>query len=98
VASKPKVVWLREPDPVFFPKDSISVGTRFGYHGALGRSEWEVHKIVTLLRDRGVHREEERDDVRILKDVVHLRRTDGPLEMRRATFSYLRYSAIWRLK
>lgn len=92
-----KVVRLRDPDPVFFDKISASVGTRLSYHGATGRSEWEIFRIVTLIRDRGVHREEARADVRVLGDVIHLRRTDGPLEIRRATFGYLRYSAIWRL-
>lgn len=99
---KSNVLRLRRPepaDPIFFNKDDVTVGTRFRYHGALGHGEWVVERIVTFTRQRdGDHVETDVQRIRVITDVLHLRKlhtTSG--ETRRATFTYLRYSAIWRI-
>lgn len=93
-----RVVNEPEEDMTFFNKLAVSVGTRFRYCGATGRSEWIVDDIVTLVRDHGHHREDHINHVRVGTDVVHLRRLHTKkTETRRATFVYLRYSAIWRV-
>lgn len=99
-ARRKNVIPLRvEPvDRTFFNKLDISVGTRFSYCGATGRSDWVVEDIVTMVRDHGHYREERINHVRIGTDVVHMRRLNtNTNETRRATFVYLRYSAIWRV-
>jgi hypothetical protein len=86
------------PDPIFFNKTDLTPGTRLYYYGASGHHVWKVVEIVTHLRERGEWIERESDFVRVLGDVITIQRTSlAPHVVRKVSFSYLRYSAIWRL-
>lgn len=88
----------RVADPIFFRKEDVRKGTRLFYHGASGHGEWVVNVITTTIRQDGQLHDIEVDDVRVLSDVLTITRVRGGRpETRRVSFSYLRYSAIWRL-
>lgn len=81
-------------DPIFFRKDDVQVGVELLYMGRLApRTKWTVVEIKTDL-GRG-HGMKQVQAVRTLGDYLTLRSAGG--EIRRMTFSYASYSAIWQL-
>lgn len=92
---KPAVVL----DDIFFHKSQLKEGDQLVYYGRWQPlSMWEVvefrsyypGKIVGEIKVKRVPL------IRHLSDVVTLRNTDTA-EVRKVSFSYLSYSAIWRL-
>jgi hypothetical protein len=87
-----------EDDPIFFHKGQIKPGTMLRCHGrSAAGTLWRVVAIETYVRQpTGKFSLQRIDEVRHLRDIVHLRR-DGAGEVRAAMFGGLSYSAIWRL-
>src|ERR1700733_294472 len=84
-------------DPVFFHKSQIKFGTKLCYFGRLApNSEWEVIKIVTFYKRKGIIRRRSIDHIEHLADDITLLR-HGTNDIREITFAYASYSAIWRL-
>lgn len=87
---KPEAIY----DPIFFRKDDVQVGIELLYMGRLApRTKWTVIEIKTDL-GRG-HGMKIVQAVRTLGDYLTLRSASG--EIRRMTFLYASYSAIWQL-
>jgi hypothetical protein len=85
-------------DPIFFHKSQIKIDTRLRYYGRMApNTEWRVVKIVTFSQRKGAAvRRKHIDHVEHLSDDITLLKT-GTNEVRVITFSYMSYSAIWRL-
>ena len=102
VKPKSNVVPLRAFDPVFFAKEDIKVGTILLHMGRLEENQrrYKVVQIHTFTKsDKENFRQESVDEVQKLSDVVYMTAVSGPPTFRRrATFGYLSYSAIWRIK
>lgn len=81
-------------DPIFFTKDQISVGVTMIHVGRLYPSAWVVERIVNLT-PRGARRAVQ--TVQTFADLIYLRRANGAPPLKRTTFGYLCYSAIWRV-
>jgi hypothetical protein len=81
-------------DPIFFRKDDLKVGTELLYMGRLApKTRWTIVEVKTDLgRGRGMKIV---DGVRTLNDYLTLRSASG--EIRRMSFAYASYSAIWQL-
>lgn len=101
VAQHPPVVKATKPeprpDPVFFIKRQIHVGAHLIH---LGRRQSPTTWVVTRIISHDTHgRPRRMHEVDYLSDRVYLKRANGPSSMaeRSATFSYLSYSAIWRI-
>jgi len=90
-------------DPVFFEKEKIYVGQILTYHGKRNsKSKWEVVAIRTkekYVNNRGRASEKEVDIpfVRKFTDFVHFRAAGRGNYEFRLTYSYLKYSSIWRI-
>lgn len=81
-------------DPIFFRKDDVQVGVELLYMGRLApRTKWMVTEIKTDL-GRG-HGMKQVEKVRTLGDYITVRSSSG--EVRRMTFAYASYSAIWQM-
>lgn len=79
-------------DSIFFHKGQVRVGTRFIYMGRTDpNSVWTVTRIVDH------HSRRTKIECNRLSDGV-LFSNDETGERREAVFSYMSYSAIWRLK
>ena len=97
--AKSNVVLLKrapEPEDVFFTKSQISIGTHLDYVGRSNQSQWVVTRIISHdAKLRPVHTHE----VQFLSDRIYFRRANAPRSTaeRSGTFSYLSYSAIWRI-
>lgn len=81
-------------DPVFFTKDQIKVGTTMIHCGRKDPSAWLVTRIVNIT-PRGGRRPV--NTVEAFADLIYMRRANGQPPMRRSTFGYLCYSAVWRV-
>ena len=82
-------------DAVFFTKDQIRIGVTLLHVGRLDPSAWVVVRIVHIAPRGGRHYVEA---VGSFADLIYMRRAngaEGPLK--RSTFSYLCYSAVWRV-
>jgi hypothetical protein len=86
-------------DDVFFHKGQVRVGAVFRYVGRLDpNSLWRVTKIVSYERvGVGEYKEMPATAVRRLDDNIYLVRDGAPSRTRAMTFSYMSYSAIWRV-
>lgn len=99
-----KVVRLRPAsghnslDPIFFTKDQITVGTKFRYCGRTNpNGVFEVTHIKSYKKSgKGNWYATRETEVQKLNDKVTV---VGPeKDVRTFSFSYLSYSAIWRLE
>lgn len=86
-----------EPEDVFFTKAQISIGAHLLYVGRSHQDRWVITRIISHdERSRPVHVH----TVKYLSDRVYFRRANAPKSQaeRSGTFSYLSYSAIWRVE
>lgn len=81
-------------DPVFFTKEQIQVGTTMIHVGRLDPSAWVVSRIVNIT-PRGGRRSV--TTVETFADLIYLRKANGAPPMKRTTFGYICYSAVWRV-
>jgi|HigsolmetaAR202D_1030399.scaffolds.fasta_scaffold16282_4 hypothetical protein len=83
-----------EYDPIFFRKVDIKVGVNLLYKGRLQpNTSWTVTAIKS---DRGIGKGMKSvQEVRKLTDLITVQSETG--EVRRMSFSYASYSAIWQL-
>jgi len=87
-------------DPIFFTKDQLRVGSYLRHYGRRHpNTTWQVEKIVSWFHSPGARYYEPRavPVTRHLTDTVHLLQV-GSTTRRITKFSYLSYSAIWRLR
>lgn len=81
-------------DPIFFTKDQIHVGVTMIHVGRLDPSAWIVERIVNVT-PRGGRRHV--NVVETFADLVYLRRANAAPPMKKISFGYMCYSAIWRV-
>jgi hypothetical protein len=93
---KPEVVL----DDIFFHKSQLHYGTRLIYYGRWEPlSIWEVIDIRShfLGKEVGDVKVKKVNEIRYLSDSLTVRNIKTS-ETRQVSFSYLSYSAIWRLQ
>lgn len=84
-------------DPIFFHKSQVSVGSRLRYFGRTNpNSEWRVVAIQSYRRVNKTWRMHHVEQVAHLGDDVIVV-NQATWEQRTISFSYMSYSAIWRL-
>ncbi len=95
---------IQQPDPVFFKKNQITIGTELVYYGrhAPG-TKWKVARILHFYNEvpsrknhwEGRLRFRRVEQPQTLNDALVLHCENGArMEL---TFQYVSYSAIWRL-
>jgi hypothetical protein len=92
---KPEVVL----DDVFFHKSQLTYGTALVYYGRWEpMSKWVVVDIKShfLGKEVGELKVKKVNQIRFLSDILTLRNVETN-ETRTMNFSYISYSAIWRL-
>jgi hypothetical protein len=92
---KPEIVL----DDIFFHKSQLNYGTKLVYYGRWEpMSTWEIVDIKShfLGKEVGDVKIKKVNQVRYLSDSLTLKNT-VTYETRILTFSYMSYSAIWRL-
>lgn len=90
-----------EEDPIFFTMGQVHVGALLTHVGRKSpQTSWRVTRIVSHQAIRGEWRPKKVLIVEHMSDRIYLRRVDAPATFseRSATFSYLSYSAIWRIQ
>jgi len=101
IQSEP-VEQLKKPivlDDIFFHKTQLHVGTRLSYYGRNdSMSSWDIIEIKShfLGNTVGQYRIRKVEEVRHLSDIVEVRNIHTG-QRRKMSFSYMSYSAIWRL-
>lgn len=93
---KPDVVL----DDIFFHKSQISYGTDLVYYGRWEPlSEWQVIKIESHFLGKmvGEVNVKKTNEVRLLSDIITVQNNETG-QKRHLSFSYLSYSALWRIK
>lgn len=86
-------------DDIFFHKTQLKIGTRLAYYGRSdAMSEWQIVGITShfLSKKVGQYRMKPVDEIRHLSDIIELQKV-GSNSTRKMNFSYMSYSAIWRL-
>lgn len=98
MSKKPKPL----DDAIFFHTAQIKIGTQLHHMGRLAPNTiWVVTAITTLeLVGPRTYKTKSVTSVRTLRDTITLRQVGASKtskDIRQGTFSYLSYSAIWRM-
>jgi translation elongation factor P/translation initiation factor 5A len=85
-------------DDVFMHASQVKIGARIRYHGRTDHgSVWQVTEIRTLEPGRGYNVKSVHSVQRLKDEVILIRVGKLTKEKRQITFSYMSYSAIWRM-
>lgn len=91
----PRTTDEQPDDPIFFTKHQLRVGTALRYYGRTGPGQlFFVTGIYTS--NKGRHQPRQETFPQTLDDLVRLQNHETG-EVRFMRFSYLEYSAIWRI-